>query len=164
MKISQNNFMIAWNNKKLVHGALKRAHVRRDYDRYEDLYQNAVLVYAEMLETHPDLSREEVDKLSFGKIIWKTLNELHKVQLTAERGTSLDEAFELGKELPLDEALLLKDIIKELKAEELAILVDHIAFQKNMSKMSEELQLHPASIRRIKSKLLRRLKAEFRVE
>ena len=75
MKISQKNFMIAWENKKLIHGALKYAHVRQDYDRYDDLYQNAVLIYAEMLEKHSDLSRESVDKLSFNKIIWKTLNE-----------------------------------------------------------------------------------------
>ena len=48
--ISQNSFRNAWENRKLVGGALKAAHVRPDYHLYEDLFQEGLIVYAEMLE------------------------------------------------------------------------------------------------------------------
>ena len=41
--ISQNSFRKAWENRKLVGGALKAAHVRPDYHLYEDLFQEGSL-------------------------------------------------------------------------------------------------------------------------
>lgn len=46
---SQKYFEEAWKNRKLVGGALKAAHVRPDYHLYEDLLQEGVILYAEML-------------------------------------------------------------------------------------------------------------------
>ena len=54
--ISQNSFRKAWENRKLVGGALKAAHVRPDYHLYEDLFQEDLIIYAEMLE---ELARSE---------------------------------------------------------------------------------------------------------
>lgn len=64
--ISKNSFKKAWNNRKLVGGALKAAHVRPDYHLYEDLFQEGLIVYAEMIEElTPQKDNKEIDKLSF---------------------------------------------------------------------------------------------------
>lgn len=68
--ISQNSFRKAWENRKLVAGALKAAHVRPDYHLYEDLFQEGLIVYAEMLEElATNKARTEIDKLSFKKVL-----------------------------------------------------------------------------------------------
>lgn len=48
--ISQNSFKKAWENRKLVGGALKAAHVRPDYHLYEDLFQEGSLADIEQTE------------------------------------------------------------------------------------------------------------------
>lgn len=79
--ISQNSFKKAWENRKLVGGALKAAHVRPDYHLYEDLFQEGLIVYAEMLEElATNKARTEIDKLSFKKVLWRTLNRLKREQ------------------------------------------------------------------------------------
>lgn len=162
MEISQKNFMTAWENKRLIAGALKHAHVRRDYDHYEDLYQNAVLIYAEMLEKNPDKPREEVDKLSFRKIIWHTLNELNKVKRVCERGAELEEAENLAQKLNWDELILLKDEMKKMKEIERAILIENIAFQRKICDMDKEYDVHRVTLQRTKNKLLKRLREEMK--
>lgn len=63
---SQKYFEEAWKNRKLVGGALKAAHVRPDYHLYEDLLQEGVILYAEMLrKLDGQKVRSEIDKLSF---------------------------------------------------------------------------------------------------
>ena len=49
MEISQQAFLQAWENQKLVRGALKYAHVRQDYTNYEDFLQEGIITYAHML-------------------------------------------------------------------------------------------------------------------
>jgi len=46
MKISKEAFLRAWQNQKLVRGALKSAHVRLDYTNYEDFLLEGIIVYA----------------------------------------------------------------------------------------------------------------------
>lgn len=161
MKISQKNFILAWENKKLLHGALKAAHVRRDYDRYDDLYQNAVIVYAEMLENNPDKDQKEIDRLSFRKIIWATLNELHKVQINCERTTGMENAWELADERQMEQLVMLKEELLNLRDIERIILIENIAFQHKMTELDQEYDIHRASLQRIKSKLLKRLKDKY---
>lgn len=64
MKINQKAFVIAWENQKLVRGAIKCAHVRQDYTNYEDFLQEGLLIYAQMLTEQADLPRKEVTKMS----------------------------------------------------------------------------------------------------
>lgn len=60
---SQKYFEEAWKNRKLVGGALKAAHVRPDYHLYEDLLQEGVILYAEMLrKLDGQKVRSEIDK------------------------------------------------------------------------------------------------------
>lgn len=74
---SQKYFEEAWNNRKLVGGALKVAHVRPDYHLYEDLLQDGVILYADMLrKLDGQKPRTEIDKLSFKKVLWQTIDAL----------------------------------------------------------------------------------------
>lgn len=79
MRISQENFLTAFNNKKLICGALKYAHVYPSSSNYEDYFQESVLVYAHLLEIYKDKERSEIDKLAFNKIVWKITDELRKL-------------------------------------------------------------------------------------
>lgn len=48
--IKEENFSKAWENRRLIYGAIKAAGVRKDYQEYADLIQDGVLIYAGMLE------------------------------------------------------------------------------------------------------------------
>lgn len=47
--IREESFIKAWENRRLVGGAIKAAGVRRDYQDYADLFQDGVLIYAGMI-------------------------------------------------------------------------------------------------------------------
>ena len=90
MKISREAFITAWQNQKLVRGALKYAHVRMDYTNYEDFLQEGIIIYAEMLTRLAGRTRTEVDRLSFRKIIWHTLDLLRKQKRITEQEIGFD--------------------------------------------------------------------------
>lgn len=95
---SQKYFEEAWNNRKLVGGALKAAHVRPDYHLYEDLLQDGVILYADMLrKLDGQKPRTEIDKLSFKKVLWQTIDALRREQRVFEHNTTIDEAYNLGE-------------------------------------------------------------------
>lgn len=73
--IKEESFIKAWENRRLVCGAIKAAGVRKDYQEYADLIQDGVLIYAGILEKSPD---QDIDRLAFKKIIWHTLDELRR--------------------------------------------------------------------------------------
>lgn len=47
--IKEESFIKAWENRRLVWGAIKAAGVRKDYQEYADLVQDGVLIYAGMM-------------------------------------------------------------------------------------------------------------------
>lgn len=125
--ISQNSFRKAWENRKLVGGALKAAHVRPDYHLYDDLFQEGLIVYAEMLEELAiDKARTEIDKLSFKKVLWQTLNRLKREQRVCERNTDMNEAYDLGKEADWNNLVVLKQEVNKLSKMEQVIFYDHL--------------------------------------
>lgn len=67
--IKEENFIKAWENRRLVCGAIKSAGVRKDYQEYADLVQDGVLIYAGMFEKSQD---HYIDRLAFKKILWHT--------------------------------------------------------------------------------------------
>ena len=93
--IKEENFSKAWENRRLIYGAIKAAGVRKDYQEYADLVQDGVLIYAGMLEKSPD---QDIDRLAFKKILWHTLDELRKVQRREEKSEDLNNEFEFKKE------------------------------------------------------------------
>lgn len=94
--IKEENFIKAWENRRLVCGAIKAAGVIKDYQEYADLVQDGVLIYAVMLEKNQD---HDIDRLAFKKIIWHTLDELRKVQRREERSEEINNELELKKKL-----------------------------------------------------------------
>lgn len=93
--IKEENFSKAWENRRLIYGAIKAAGVRKDYQEYADLIQDGVLIYAGMLEKSQG---QDIDRLAFKKIIWHTLDELRKVQCREEKSEDLNNEFEFKKE------------------------------------------------------------------
>lgn len=125
--ISQNSFKKAWENRKLVGGALKAAHVRPDYHLYYDLFQEGLIVYAEMLEElATDKASTEIDKLSFKKVLWQTLNWLKREQRVCERNTDMNEAYDLGEEADWNNLVVLKQEVNKLSKMEQVIFYDHL--------------------------------------
>ena len=125
--ISQNSFRKAWENRKLVGGALKAAHVRPDYHLYYDLFQEGLIVYAEILEElATDKARTEIDKLSFEKVLWQTLNRLKREQRVCERNTDMNEAYDLGEEADWNNLVVLKQEVNKLSKMEQVIFYDHL--------------------------------------
>ena len=125
--ISQNSFRKAWENRKLVGGALKAAHVRPDYHLYYDLFQEGLIVYAEMLEElATDKASTEIDKLSFKKVLWQTLNWLKREQRVCERNTDMNEAYDLGEEADWNNLVVLKQEVNKLSKMEQVIFYDHL--------------------------------------
>lgn len=125
--INQNSFRKAWEKRKLVGGALKAAHVRPDYHLYDDLFQEGLIVYAEMLEElATDKARTEIDKLSFKKVLWQTLNRLKREQRVCERNTDMNEAYDLGEEADWNNLVVLKQEVNKLSKMEQVIFYDHL--------------------------------------
>ena len=110
--IKEESFIKAWENRRLVCGAIKDAGVRKDYQEYADLIQDGVLIYAGILEKSPD---QDIDRLAFKKIIWHTLDELRKVQRHEERSEEINNELEFKKEkVEWDNLIILKDKVQEL--------------------------------------------------
>lgn len=80
--IKEESFIKAWENRRLIYGAIKAAGVRKDYQEYADLIQDGVLIYAGMLEKSQG---QDIDRLAFKKILWHTLDELRKVQAAKKK-------------------------------------------------------------------------------
>ncbi len=129
--IKEESFIKAWENRRLVCGAIKAAGVRKDYQEYADLVQDGVLIYAGMLEKSQDY---DIDRLAFKKILWHTLDELRKVQRREERSEEINNELELKKEkIDWDNLIILKDKIKGLNGiEKLVFLNICLAIKKSL--------------------------------
>ena len=110
--IKEENFSKAWENRRLIYGAIKAAGVRKDYQEYADLIQDGVLIYAGILEKSQG---QDIDRLAFKKIIWHTLDELRKVQRREERNEEINNELAFKKKkIEWDNLIILKDKVKKL--------------------------------------------------
>ena len=154
--ISQNSFRKAWENRKLVGGALKAAHVRPDYHLYYDLFQEGLIVYVEMLEElATDKARTEIDKLSFKKVLWQTLNRLKREQRVCERNTDMNEAYDLGEEADWNNLVVLKQEVNKLSKMEQVIL---FISNKKITELAAEYGISRRTLTRLKHDLLMKLR------
>lgn len=153
MKINQQAFLTAWNNPKLVKGALKAAHVRVDYTNYEDLFQEGILIYAEMLTKFADKKRSEVDRLSFRKIIWHTIDLLRKRQRQSEEEIAFDS---LTEELMTNwnNQLVLKGELVRMNEIEKLLFINHLIGGQTISSLAQEAHVSRVQLQRIKHNLL----------
>lgn len=134
--IQEENFIKAWENRRLVGGAIKAAGVRRDYQDYADLFQDGVLIYAGMIEEN---NGQEIDKLAFKKILWHTLDELRKNQRREERNEEINNELDFEKEeIDWDSLVVLKDEVKELNRIERLLFFEHLLGQKEIINLVEQ--------------------------
>ena len=133
--IKEESFIKAWENRRLVCGAIKAAGVRKDYQEYADLVQDGVLIYAGMLEKSQD---HEIDRLAFKKILWHTLDELRKVQRREEKSEEINNELEFKKEkVEWDNLIILKNKVKELNEIEKLVFFEHLLAQKEITNLVE---------------------------
>lgn len=159
MKVSKQAFLAAWKNQKLVRGALKYAHVRQDYTNYEDLLQEGIIIYAQMLSEPAELSHAEVDKRSFRKIIWHTIDLLRREKRVAEHQIGLENALESGQFSNWDNYLAVEKELSKMSELERMLFLDNLVFQKPISALSRERGISRTQLHRVKRGLLHRLQS-----
>ena len=154
--IKEENFIKAWENRRLVCGAIKAAGVRKDYQEYADLVQDGVLIYAGMLEKSQD---HDIDRFAFKKILWHTLDELRKVQRREERSEEINNELEFKKEkIEWDNLIILKDKVEELNGIEKLVFFEHLLAQKEITNLVEVAGCSRRTLQRVKKNLLFKLK------
>lgn len=154
--IKEENFIKAWENRRLVCGAIKAAGVRKDYQEYADLVQDGVLIYAGMLENSQD---HDIDRLVFKKILWHTLDELRKIQRREERSEEINNELEFKKEkIEWDNLIILKDKVQELNGIEKLLFFEHLLAQKEITNLVEVAGCLRRTLQRVKKNLLVKLK------
>ncbi len=158
--IKEESFIKAWENRRLVCGAIKAAGVRKDYQEYADLVQDGVLIYAGMLEKSQDY---DIDRLAFKKILWHTLDELRKVQRREERSEEINNELELKKEkIDWDNLIILKDKIKGLNGIEKLVFFEHLLGYQEITNLVEVAGCSRRTLQRVKKNLLVKLKNAFK--
>lgn len=154
--IKEESFIKAWENRRLVCGAIKAAGVRKDYQEYADLVQDGVLIYAGMLEKSGD---QDIDRLAFKKVLWHTLDELRKIQRREERSEEINNELEFKKEkIEWDNLIILKDKVKELNGIEKLVFFEHLLAQKEITNLVEVAGCSRRTLQRVKKNLLVKLK------
>ena len=154
--IKEENFIKAWENRRLVCGAIKAAGVRKYYQEYADLVQDGVLIYAGMLENSQD---HDIDRLVFKKILWHTLDELRKIQRREERSEEINNELEFKKEkIEWDNLIILKDKVQELNGIEKLVFFEHLLAQKEITNLVEVAGCSRRTLQRVKKNLLFKLK------
>ena len=154
--IKEENFIKAWENRRLVCGAIKAAGVRKYYKEYADLVQDGVLIYAGMLENSQD---HDIDRLVFKKILWHTLDELRKIQRREERSEEINNELEFKKEkIEWDNLIILKDKVEELNGIEKLVFFEHLLAQKEITNLVEVAGFSRRTLQRVKKNLLVKLK------
>lgn len=153
--IREESFIKAWENRRLVGGAIKAAGVRRDYQDYADLFQDGVLIYAGMIEESPG---QNMDKLAFKKILWHTLDELRKIQ-RREKNQEIDNAKDFSRlEVDWDSLVVLKDEVKKLNKIERLLFFEHLLAQKEISGLVERAGCSRRTLQKVKKDLLLKLR------
>ena len=154
--IKEESFIKAWENRRLVCGAIKAAGVRKDYQEYADLVQDGVLIYAGMLEKSQD---HDIDRFAFKKILWHTLDELRKIQRREERSEEINNELEFKKEkIEWDNLIILKDKVQELNGIEKLVFFEHLLAQKEITNLVEVAGCSRRTLQRVKKNLLFKLK------
>ena len=154
--IKEENFIKAWENRRLIYGAIKAAGVRKDYQEYADLIQDGVLIYAGMLEKSQD---HDIDRLAFKKILWHTLDELRKFQRREERSEEINNELAFKKEkIEWNNLIILKNKVKKLNEIEKLVFFKHLLAQKEITNLVEVAGCSRQTLQRVKMGLLLKLK------
>ena len=158
MKISKEAFLRAWQNQKLVRGALKSAHVRLDYTNYEDFLLEGIIVYAEMLTKLTGMKQIEVDRLSFRKIIWHTIDLLRKDKQVAELEVPAEISGQIEQLNNWDNQLILAQELAEMSQLERMLFFNHLIEGQTISALAQQTGISRVQLQRLKHNLLAHLR------
>ena len=104
--------------------------MRKDYQEYADLVQDGVLIYAGMLEKSQG---QDIDRLTFKKILWHTLDELRKVQRHEESSEEINTELEFKKEkIEWDNLIILNDKVNQLNEIEKLVFLNICPYKKKL--------------------------------
>lgn len=160
-EIKPEHLEAAWKNQRLVHGALKAAHVHCYSQNYEDYLQEGLILYAEMLANNEDKPQEEVDKLAFRKIVWRTTDQLRKVQRDTERQDSDDQLLFQGYAENSDRLIGIKELLAQLDKVDQQILLEEIIANRPQKQVAAEAGITVRTLTRRKKKLLNQLREKL---
>ncbi|WP_182439866.1 sigma-70 family RNA polymerase sigma factor [Lactobacillus bombicola] len=153
MKISEQAFLLAWHNQKLVRDALKYVHVSRTYQGYEDLFQEGIITYAGMIELHGKLTRE-LNRLSFRKVVWHTIDLLRK----EKRNQNLEHVLKLlitNRQFSSAELnLVLAQELPKLNNTEKMLFYSHLINGQSITSIAQKNQINRVQLQRVKRQLL----------
>ena len=94
-KLSTGLIYLSVNNRqRLVHAVLKKLSISPTDDRYDDLFQEGCLIFAEAFAHHPDPVHDERQLMNFAfkRIYWRLLDQLRRTgRQTATTALSLDD-------------------------------------------------------------------------
>ena len=142
---------------KISQRRMKYAHVRQDYTNYEDFLQEGIITYAHMLTQNQTLPREEVDRNSFRKIIWRTTDLLRKEQHSSERERELRDLQIVEDNHNWDNYLALEAELPYLSDIEQKLFIKHLIEREPVRQLSMQIGVSRGQLQRIKNQLLNRL-------
>ena len=93
-------------------------------------------------ELATDKARTEIDKLSFKKVLWQTLNRLKREQRVCERNTDMNEAYDLGEEADWNNLVVLKQEVNKLSKMEQVIFYDHLFLTRRSQNQPQNTASH----------------------
>ena len=99
-----------------------------------------------------------MDKLSFKKVLWQTIDALRSEQRVCEHNTAIDEAYNLGEAAAWNNLVALKNEAKKLSQLEQVILFEHLLEKKTITQLVEECGVPRITLKRLKKQLLQKLR------
>ncbi|APT18301.1 hypothetical protein FC62_GL000859 [Amylolactobacillus amylotrophicus DSM 20534] len=155
-EITQVSFTKAINNIRLVYGAVKAAGILPHNNDYEDFVQEGLITYALMIVANPRLTKAEMDKLAFRKIVWQSIDTLRRQKFLAEKTSySLDDGFdheELTENAADSDKMVIcmeaNEAIDGLNNVEQLILKEHFLRGKSLKDLAKECDISIQTIYR----------------
>lgn len=102
--------------------------------------------------------RTEIDKLSFKKVLWQTIDALRREQRVCEHNTAIDEAYNLGEAAAWNNLVALKNEAKKVSQLEQVILFEHLLEKKTITQLVEECGVPRITLKQLKKQLLQKLR------
>lgn len=109
-------------------------------------------------ELATEKARTEIDKLSFKKVLWQTLNRLKRKQRVCECNTDMDEAHDLGEKADWNNLVVLKQEVNKLTEMEQIIFYEHLLSDKKITELAAEYGISRRTLTRLKHDLLVKLR------
>ncbi len=154
VEISAAAFLKAWQDRRLVAGCLKTAHVRPHTMLYEDLMQEGVIVYAAILTQEPN----RPPKYIFRKVLWRLYDLLRQAKrCQAVSGSPLPKKErEASNDSALD-VVLLKERVASWDFLMQSVFFDHLVSGVPLSVLADRHTVSKRTLFRVKKQVLSQL-------